>query len=132
MAHAARCTLADVLRMRVHAVTWSATGSILTHGKTRPHLSIPVVQRCSCGAFIHAWLQSTARCAQDFYSFATFNMDHYTGLNASKTPYGVAYGHLGATYGYDSIVLFYPVSRTVLPSCGGDTRPSRERWQSID
>lgn len=40
-----------------------------------------------------------------FYGFATFGLSHATGQNGS---YGDAWGHLGATYGYQSIILYLP------------------------
>eukprot|EP00301_Raphidiophrys_heterophryoidea_P027517 c9693_g1_i1.p1 GENE.c9693_g1_i1~~c9693_g1_i1.p1 ORF type:complete len:486 (-),score=125.91 c9693_g1_i1:119-1504(-) len=40
-----------------------------------------------------------------FYGLATFNLSYVTGDSGI---YGTAYGHLGATYGYDSIVAFFP------------------------
>ena len=43
-----------------------------------------------------------------FYSFATFNLNQYSGYNNSD-PRRIAYGHLGATYGYDSILMYFPV-----------------------
>lgn len=42
-----------------------------------------------------------------FYGVATFNLDTITG-QASASKYGIAYGHHGATYGYQSISLFLP------------------------
>lgn len=41
------------------------------------------------------------------YGFATFNLTGIGG-NASGPSASIAYGHLGATYGYDSIVAFFP------------------------
>jgi CubicO group peptidase (beta-lactamase class C family) len=40
-----------------------------------------------------------------FYGFATFNLSGDTGVNGSI---GVAYGHMGATYGYDSLMSYHP------------------------
>jgi CubicO group peptidase (beta-lactamase class C family) len=42
-----------------------------------------------------------------FYGFATFNLSHGWG-QPSGSPYNTAYGHLGATYGYQSIVAYFP------------------------
>jgi len=39
------------------------------------------------------------------YGLSTFNLTHLTGLSGT---YGVAYGHLGATYGYQSVVVHTP------------------------
>jgi len=39
------------------------------------------------------------------YGLATFNLSHHTGVEGPK---GIAYGHLGATYGYQSIVAYFP------------------------
>ena len=39
------------------------------------------------------------------YGLSTFNLSHLTGLHGE---YGVAYGHLGATYGYQSVVVHTP------------------------
>jgi D-alanyl-D-alanine carboxypeptidase len=41
----------------------------------------------------------------DIYGFATFNISRQTGYPA---PMGTAYGHIGATYGYDSTLTFHP------------------------
>merc|ERR1712061_982125 len=47
------------------------------------------------------------------YGVATFNLNSRTGQpNSSK--YGIAYGHLGATYGYDSILAYFPGLEFVL------------------
>merc|ERR1712137_1494446 len=43
----------------------------------------------------------------NYYSFATFGLSHVTGLSGTSK-YGQAWGHLGATYGYQSIVLWFP------------------------
>eukprot|EP01064_Diplonema_japonicum_P022354 TRINITY_DN3205_c4_g1_i1.p1 TRINITY_DN3205_c4_g1~~TRINITY_DN3205_c4_g1_i1.p1 ORF type:complete len:447 (+),score=56.24 TRINITY_DN3205_c4_g1_i1:53-1342(+) len=43
-----------------------------------------------------------------FYGMATFNLSFDTGLYAAKHGYGSAYGHLGATYGYQSIAVYFP------------------------
>lgn len=42
---------------------------------------------------------------ESFYGFATFNLSHRTGV---PLPTGAAYGHLGATYGYQSIGAYFP------------------------
>jgi CubicO group peptidase (beta-lactamase class C family) len=42
---------------------------------------------------------------ESFYGFATFNLSSRTGL---RQPEGAAYGHLGATYGYQSIGAYFP------------------------
>ena len=42
-----------------------------------------------------------------FYGFATFNLPRGWGPAAS-TPYNRAYGHIGATYGYQSILAYFP------------------------
>ncbi len=39
------------------------------------------------------------------YGFATFNLTGQTGHDA---PMGTAYGHIGATYGYDSMLSYHP------------------------
>jgi len=39
------------------------------------------------------------------YGFATFGLSKHTGQNNT---YGEAWGHLGATYGYQSIILYFP------------------------
>lgn len=39
------------------------------------------------------------------YGMATFNLAMVTG---QKGDYGIAYGHLGATYGYQSIAAYFP------------------------
>jgi len=40
-----------------------------------------------------------------FYGLATFNLSDHTG---QKGRYGTAYGHLGATYGYQSTMIYFP------------------------
>jgi CubicO group peptidase (beta-lactamase class C family) len=40
------------------------------------------------------------------YGFATFDLSFENGY--SKTKYGKSYGHIGATYGYDSMLAYYP------------------------
>ena len=42
---------------------------------------------------------------ESFYGFATFNL---TGRSGLPPPLGTAYGHLGATYGFQSIVAYFP------------------------
>lgn len=42
-----------------------------------------------------------------FYGFATFNLNSATGHNSSS-PYGISYGHKGATYGYQSQMGHFP------------------------
>ena len=59
-----------------------------------------------------------------FYGFATFNMSRSWGPS-STMPYNRAYGHLGATYGYDSIVVYWPaadVSIAIATSIETDTQ----------
>jgi len=41
----------------------------------------------------------------DIYGLATFNLNRMTGQSGK---YGVAYGHLGATYGYQSVTAYFP------------------------
>lgn len=41
----------------------------------------------------------------EMYGLATFNLTHMTGQHGR---YGAAYGHLGATYGYQSVVAYFP------------------------
>lgn len=41
----------------------------------------------------------------EFYGLATFNLTGFNGLDGSK---GVAWGHLGDTYGYTSIAAYFP------------------------
>merc|ERR1712146_806147 len=41
------------------------------------------------------------------YGVATFNLNSRTG-QPNTTKYGIAYGHLGATYGYQSIMAHMP------------------------
>ena len=45
-----------------------------------------------------------------FYGLATFNLSMWDWGTSSAGPYGRAYGHLGATYGYDSIVIYFPAA----------------------
>ena len=42
-----------------------------------------------------------------FYGFAAFNLSRSWGPS-SASAYNAAVGHLGATYGYDSIVAYFP------------------------
>jgi CubicO group peptidase (beta-lactamase class C family) len=61
---------------------------------------------------------------QHGYGFATFRLGHWTGQSA-LSPYYVAYGHLGATYGYDSVELHFPaldVSLAVATDIETDTQ----------
>jgi CubicO group peptidase (beta-lactamase class C family) len=44
---------------------------------------------------------------ESMYGFATFNLSWGWGPSAGS-PYYEAYGHLGATYGYQSIVAYFP------------------------
>lgn len=44
-----------------------------------------------------------------FYGFATFNLTRGWGPSA-VSPLNEAYGHLGATYGYQSIVAYFPAA----------------------
>jgi len=46
---------------------------------------------------------------QPFYGFATFNLTRGWGPSAIS-PLNLAYGHLGATYGYQSIVAYFPAA----------------------
>ena len=45
-----------------------------------------------------------------FYGFATFLLDSYTGqpTDGPGVDYGTCVGHLGATYGWNSMVQFTP------------------------
>eukprot|EP00035_Acanthoeca_spectabilis_P034264 m.28043 g.28043 ORF g.28043 m.28043 type:complete len:482 (-) comp6497_c0_seq1:1595-3040(-) len=49
---------------------------------------------------------------QSFYGFATFLLSEFTGRPTDPTPpsvdEGTCWGHLGATYGWNSVVLFTP------------------------
>jgi len=45
--------------------------------------------------------QMYEECALTGYGLATFNLTR-------MTPNDVAYGHLGATYGYQSVVVYIP------------------------
>uniref|UniRef100_A0A7S0EMW5 Beta-lactamase-related domain-containing protein n=1 Tax=Phaeocystis antarctica TaxID=33657 RepID=A0A7S0EMW5_9EUKA len=42
------------------------------------------------------------------YGFAAFNLSGMISGRPSDGPYRTAYGHLGATYGYQSILAYYP------------------------
>ncbi len=46
-----------------------------------------------------------------FYGLATFNLSRATG---KEGPDGRCYGHLGATYGYDSILAYHPTIETAI------------------
>ena len=49
------------------------------------------------------------------YGFATFNLSRAWGASAGGPKnYNEAYGHLGATYGYQSIVLYFPAADLAL------------------
>ena len=49
------------------------------------------------------------------YGFATFNLSRSWGVSEGKgKDYNQAYGHLGATYGYQSIVLYFPAADLVI------------------
>ena len=43
-----------------------------------------------------------------YYGRATHNLTQKTGEAAARSGYGTAYGHKGATYGYQSLVAFMP------------------------
>jgi len=45
------------------------------------------------------------RNASDWYGYSTFSLNSRTG-QPSTSKYGIAYGHLGATYGYQSIMAY--------------------------
>jgi len=47
-----------------------------------------------------------------FYGFATFNMTGW--FNSKNEKPVITYGHLGATYGYQSIVTYFPSIQTVI------------------
>lgn len=47
----------------------------------------------------------------NFYGLATMNMGHWTGQSGK---YGEAFGHLGATYGYQSTVAYFPTLQVAL------------------
>ena len=65
-------------------------------GKAAPHLAPPdlVAAHMVPGPYIH-------------YAFATFNLTTH-GLSGADRPYYHTYGHLGATYGYDSLLAYFP------------------------
>jgi len=49
------------------------------------------------------------------YGFATFNLSRSWGVSTGEgKDYNEAYGHLGATYGYQSIVLYFPAADLVI------------------
>jgi len=49
------------------------------------------------------------------YGFATFNLSRSWGVSAGGgKDYNEAYGHLGATYGYQSIVIYFPAADLAL------------------
>jgi CubicO group peptidase (beta-lactamase class C family) len=58
----------------------------------------------------YADLMASTALARD-YGLATFNLARDTGQNGS---YGDAYGHLGATYGYQSQMVYFPQLQFVL------------------
>jgi hypothetical protein len=47
-----------------------------------------------------------------FYGFATFLLSEFTGMPTDTPPgvvdYGTCWGHLGATYGWNSVAFFTP------------------------
>lgn len=51
------------------------------------------------------WVDQMVPYNSSFYGFATFNLSWSTGV---ALPAGAAYGHLGATYGYQSILSYHP------------------------
>ena len=84
-------------------------------GKAAPHLAPPdlVAAHMVPGPYIH-------------YAFATFNLTTH-GLSGAdeEGPYYHAYGHLGATYGYDSLLAYFPgadVSLAVASDIETDTQ----------
>jgi len=52
-------------------------------------------------------LMANASYTTDWYGYATFNLNSRTG-QPSTSKYGIAYGHLGATYGYQSVMAYLP------------------------
>ena len=58
-----------------------------------------------------------------FYTFATMNLGFQTGQEGNK--YGEAWGHLGATYGYDSTLMYFPALGFSM-AIGSDTETSSQ------
>ena len=62
------------------------------------------------------------------YGFAAFNLSGMISGRPSDGPYRTAYGHLGATYGYQSILAYYPgadVAISVASNIEQDTQAPR-------
>ena len=62
------------------------------------------------------------------YGFAAFNLSSMISGRPSSGPYRTAYGHLGATYGYQSILAYYPgadVAISVASNIEQDTQAPR-------
>lgn len=58
------------------------------------------------------------------YGLATFNLTHLT-------PYDVAYGHLGATYGFQSIVVFIPTINMSVAIASNIERDYQDQPQDV-
>ena len=67
------------------------------------------------------------------YGFAAFNLSGMISGRPSSGPYRTAYGHLGATYGYQSILAYYPgadVAISVASNIEQDTQAPRAHVHS--
>jgi len=67
--------------------------------------------------------QMIPRGPMHFYGLGTFNLGMLTG---NRGKYGQAYGHLGATYGYQSIAVYFPgaeLSMAVATNIETDQQP---------
>jgi len=60
----------------------------------------------------------------DVYGLATFNLRQNTGQPGK---YGIAYGHLGATYGYQSVTAYFPALNFVLTVASNIERDYQEQ-----
>lgn len=66
------------------------------------------------------------------YGFATFNLSDGYGVSAGKAKnYNTAYGHLGATYGYQSIVAYFPAADVSLAIASNIETDDQVTWHAI-
>jgi CubicO group peptidase (beta-lactamase class C family) len=69
----------------------------------------------------------TAKPGQDpeaFYGLATFNLSDFTGDDGADR---VAYGHLGATYGYQSVVSYHPALQATVAIASNIETPHQDQ-----
>ena len=63
-----------------------------------------------------------------FYGLATFNLSSFTGDSGADR---VAYGHLGATYGYQSVVSYHPAIQATVAIASNIETPNQDQPASV-